>query len=79
MDHDRASELLGAYVLHSCDEGESAAIEGHVEACAECRGELDRLDAVAGLIGATDLESPPSHLRQAVLAAARTIPLEDLA
>ena len=71
MDHDRASELLGAYVLDSCDEDECEEIKLHIESCAECGAEIDRLDAVAGLIGATDLVSPPAHLRAAVLNAAR--------
>lgn len=77
MNHDRASGLLGAYVLHSCDEEEATAIEEHVAACGDCSAELDRFGAVAGLIGATDLESPPAYLRQAVLDAARSVSAED--
>ena len=74
MDHDRASELLGAMVLDSCDQAETDQLRVHLESCAECREELDRLDAVAGLIGASDLEDPPPQLRDTVLNAAKDIP-----
>jgi hypothetical protein len=74
VDHDRASEMLGAFALDSCDEDETTQIRLHLEGCAECRDELDRLDAVAGLIGASDLETPPAQLRDAVLNAAKEVP-----
>jgi Putative zinc-finger len=74
VDHDRASELLGAFVLDSCDEDETNQLRVHFQSCAECRGEIDRLDAVAGLIGTSDLEAPPPQLRDTVLDAAKDIP-----
>lgn len=74
MDHDRASELLGAFVLDSCNEDETRQLRVHMESCAACRDEIDRLDAVAGLIGASDLEVPPPRLRAAVLKAAKDLP-----
>ena len=74
MDHNQASELLGAYVLDSCNEDERELVRLHLDSCGECRDEIDRLDAVAGLIGASDLESPPASLRDAVLKAAQELP-----
>jgi anti-sigma factor ChrR (cupin superfamily) len=70
MDHNRASALLGAYVLDSCRPEETDEIDLHLVGCEECRDEIDRLNAVAGLIGATDLLPPPPHLRQMILDAA---------
>ena len=74
MDHTLASELLGAFVLDSCDDDEDRQIRIHLEACVECRDELDRLSSVAGLIGASDLEAPPAQLRTSLLDAAKDIP-----
>lgn len=74
MDHDRAGELLGAFVLDACDQDEAEQLRVHLQTCVECRDEIDRLGVVAGLIGASDLEPPPPHLREAVLNAARNTP-----
>jgi hypothetical protein len=74
VDHVHASELLGAYVLDSCAHVEAEEVRLHIDACAECTEEIDRLGSVAGLMGATDLESPPPHLRALVFAAAREMP-----
>jgi predicted anti-sigma-YlaC factor YlaD len=74
VDHDHANELLGAFVLDSCGEDETERLRVHLQACLECRDEIDRLDAVAGLIGASDLEEPPAYLREVVLEAARVGP-----
>jgi hypothetical protein len=74
VDHVHASELLGAYVLDSCDNAEADEIRLHVGGCVECTEEIARLGSVAGLMGATNLESPPTHLRAAVLGAAREMP-----
>ena len=74
MDHVHASELLGAYVLDSCADVEAEEVRLHIKSCAECAEEIDRLGSVAGLMGATDLESPPPHLRAAILDAAREMP-----
>jgi hypothetical protein len=74
VDHDRASEMLGAFVLDSCDKHETTQLRVHFQTCLECRDEIDRLDTVAGLMGASDLEVPPAYLRDAVLDAAKDIP-----
>lgn len=74
MDHVHASELLGAYVLDSCADGEAEEVRLHIETCAECAEEIHRFGSVAGLMGAADLEPPPPHPRAAVLDAARDMP-----
>jgi hypothetical protein len=76
VNHVDASELLGAYVLDACGVAESDEIRLHIITCPECTEEIDRLGAVAGFIGATDLEAPPAHLRDDVLDAARNMPPE---
>jgi Putative zinc-finger len=74
VDHIRASELLGAFVLDACAEEEAAQIRAHIDTCNDCLDHLDRLNAVAGFIGANDLEAPPPALREAVLDAVEEIP-----
>jgi hypothetical protein len=74
VDHVHASELLGAFVLDACDEFESEQLRAHIEVCIECGEQVDRLNAVAGLIGAGSLEAPPPELRSRVLDASRDIP-----
>jgi hypothetical protein len=76
VDHVHSSELLGAYVLDSCGDAEADEIRLHIQSCTECTEEIDRFGSVVGLIGATDLESPPPQLRAAVLDAAREMPPE---
>jgi hypothetical protein len=66
--------MLGAFVLDSCSGDEAEEVRLHLESCPGCRSEIDRLGAVAGLIGANDLEVPPVPLRTAVLDAARDVP-----
>ena len=73
MDHDEASELLGAFVLDSCNENETKRLRVHLTTCVQCRDEIDRLDAVVGLIGASELEEAPAHLRDAVVNAVGAI------
>jgi hypothetical protein len=45
---------LGAYALGDLPPGERAAVEGHLEGCAECRAEAESLDGVARLLALAD-------------------------
>lgn len=49
--HDNLLDLIAAYAVDAIDDaGEVAAIEQHLDTCAECRSELDRYrEALAGL------------------------------
>jgi anti-sigma factor RsiW len=64
LDHDEVQELLGAYALDAVDDDERRDIEGHLESCPRCRGELDAYREVAAAIGncAPRTGDPPGHL-----------------
>ena len=62
--------LVGAYALHALDSHEQAAFEDHLEQCATCTAELREFRATAARLGEAAEETPPAHLRAAVLAAA---------
>lgn len=49
-------ESLGAYALGQLPEGERAALEAHLEGCADCREELRSLAGVARLMPLADPE-----------------------
>jgi hypothetical protein len=49
-------ESLGAYALGQLPEGERAALEAHLEGCADCREELQSLAGVARLMPLADPE-----------------------
>ena len=51
-EHDRVSQLLGAYVLDACDEDEAAGVEVHLAVCALCAEESAHLRAAATWLGA---------------------------
>lgn len=70
MDHDRCSELLGAYVRGELDASERDPVDAHLATCAECRAERAGLVALLGS-GDTDplTEMERARLRRAVLAA----------
>ena len=71
MDHDAASDLLGVYVLDSCDEAEAAEVQEHVDNCDLCAEETARLGELAGWLGASEAASPSSELRSRVRGEAR--------
>jgi anti-sigma-K factor RskA len=69
MSHDELKELLAAFALDSLDGEEARAVEEHLEGCAECRGELERLRDTAGLLAlAVDPVTPPAEVRERLLA-----------
>jgi hypothetical protein len=53
-------ERLGAFALGGLDESERAAVQAHVDGCAECRAEAEALAPVARLL----LRADPEHLEQ---------------
>jgi len=67
--------LLGAYALGDLPAGERAALEAHLEGCAECRAELASLQSVAHLLPLADparfdqpTPRPPAELGERVAA-----------
>ncbi len=55
IDHQRCSELLGAYVAAELSERERAAVESHLASCSECEQERVALVALVALV-AGDVE-----------------------
>lgn len=77
MDHAPVSELLGAYALDACLDYETIAIEAHLDGCAECRDESERLKNVAGWMGASEAMLPSEHLRSRLLNEANEVHQRD--
>ncbi len=70
-EHDRASQLLGAWALDACTATEHALVDAHRGRCQECAAEAEIL-----LHSVLDLGArmrPPADLRGTVLRAARTV------
>jgi anti-sigma factor RsiW len=71
-------ESLGAHALGRLPEEERAALEAHLEGCAECRAELESLAGVARLLPMADPEhfdtapAPPPALADRVAATIRS-------
>jgi len=71
-------ESLGAHALGRLSGEERAALEAHLEGCAECRAELESLSVVAQLMPLADPESfatepqPPPALADKVVSAVHT-------
>ncbi len=61
-EHQKISDLLGAYALHAVDGDEAALVDAHLEECPRCRSELDGLEQVAADLGMLDAEDPPADL-----------------
>lgn len=74
VDHASASELLGAYALHACDDEECQAVEAHLSGCADCTDDASRLKELAGWIGVSEAITPAENLRSLVLRRARSDP-----
>ena len=49
-------EQLGAYALGHLDADERAAVQAHIDGCADCRAEAEQLMATASLLPAADPE-----------------------
>jgi anti-sigma factor RsiW len=62
------AELLPAYALGALDRDEAILTGDHLAMCPACRAELMMYEAVVGEIGGVAPSSPPSALRERVLA-----------
>ena len=77
MEHAAASELLGAYALDACEEGEATAVEAHISVCPPCRSEAELLKNLAGWLGVSEATLPSARLRSRLLQEAETTPRDD--
>jgi Putative zinc-finger len=75
--HRRWRELLGSFALGNLTPEERAAVEEHLEGCADCRAEAEELVRVAALLPAArvdridDHPAPPGDLEDRVMAHVR--------
>ncbi len=67
MDHDSASQLLGAYALDACDDAEAAAVANHLIDCAECRREIAQIERASVWLGVFETATPPGWLRAEII------------
>jgi len=65
-------ELLGAYALDALDPDEVAAVEALLARDPVAAAEAERLRSVAGMLALAEAVHPPSELREATLASARS-------
>jgi anti-sigma-K factor RskA len=66
--------LIGAYSLDALDDDERAAFERHLADCEACHEEVGGLRRTALRLADASALPPPAHLRERVLAQARTTP-----
>lgn len=65
--------LSGAYVLDALEDGESEAFEAHLPGCLDCQHEVVSLRQASALMADDAALTPPSTLRDSVLAGIKTI------
>jgi anti-sigma-K factor RskA len=68
-DHDeRWTDAVGAYLLGAMPKDEEAAFEDHLDACPECRGEVEHLRVAAEALPASPMQfEPPPELKQRIM------------
>jgi anti-sigma-K factor RskA len=71
MTEDRFEKLLGPYLLGELSVEEERELEGHLEECSGCRGELARARQTHDLLRELAAGGPPPELKDRVLAQAR--------
>jgi anti-sigma-K factor RskA len=71
MTEDRFEQLLGPYLLGELSVEEERELEGHLEECSRCRGELARARQTHDLLRELAAGGPPPELKDRVLARAR--------
>lgn len=64
--------LAGAYALDALPEEERLVFEEHLEVCQGCRQEVAELEATASQLGIATALTPPTRLKEQVLAEIRT-------
>ena len=70
-DHDEIENSLPAYLLGIAEPEESELVRGHLEGCSSCRQFARRMQRALGSLPlAVEPASPPSRLRERILAAA---------
>ena len=75
MNHEEYKEMLAAAALDALDANDGDALDAHLAACPECRGELDELRAAAALLAYDSAPVNPSpSLRARLLAQLKTTP-----
>ena len=73
MDCEKALELMSAELDGMCTEQERAALQAHLEACADCRETYRQLRALDEALQDAELEPPQADRARA--AAATALPL----
>jgi anti-sigma-K factor RskA len=68
---DRFEKLLGSYLLGELSTEEERELERHLEECAECRLELERLHQSHNVLRQLAANEPPAQLKHQVLARIR--------
>jgi anti-sigma-K factor RskA len=66
--------LSGAYAVDALDAEERVAFERHLATCPTCTDEVAELQATAAVLAAAESTTPPSRLRESVLAQVRATP-----
>jgi len=69
--HADISDMLGAWALDGCNDTEAAAVQAHLEECADCAAQARRLRSAVGWLGIDQVQPAPAALRQSTLATAR--------
>ncbi len=64
--------LIAPYALDALDDRERARFETHLDACVDCRAELEGFVATAARLGESASESPPAGLRDRLMAEVAT-------
>lgn len=68
------TELAAPYALGALDAEERARFEAHLAGCAQCRGDVQSLREVAGLLAeSAPAAAPPAAMRERVLREARRV------
>ena len=70
-EHEEIESLLGAFVLGATDAEEEEMVRAHLPGCASCTATVRRLERAVGAIPfAVEAVTPPTRLREQILAAA---------
>ncbi|GLU30520.1 zf-HC2 domain-containing protein [Trinickia caryophylli] len=68
MDCNEARPLIDASVDRELSALEAARVQRHIEGCAACRQESERIAALSRAVRATDYHRAPAHLRERIVA-----------